>query len=240
MTDGTLRTTVDGDVVVVRVPDPAGAATKVSLWSDIELGDTSFEQVEGGWELRLTDLPVDRLEYLLDVDGDLGPDSTNPQTVDGAFGAHSWVALDGYRPPAWLTHEQVLSEQAGVIVEDTPAGDIEVTLWAPADADGDEPLPMLYAHDGPEMAAYGALLDYVGAGIATGALPRMRVALLTPGPRNQRYAANPAYAAALTGHVVPALAALPTDHLPVLTGQSLGGWPRSMPRGPAPAASQGC
>ena len=52
----------------------------------------------------------------------------------------------------------------------------------------------------------------------------MRVALLAPGPRNERYAANPAYADALIGHVVPALrAACPSDHRPVLIGQSLGG-----------------
>jgi enterochelin esterase family protein len=52
----------------------------------------------------------------------------------------------------------------------------------------------------------------------------MRVALLAPGARNERYAANPAYAAALTGHVVPGLLeASPTGHRPVLAGQSLGG-----------------
>ena len=111
-----------------------------------------------------------------------------------------------------------------------------MALWAPADADGDDPLPMLYAHDGPEMASYGGLLDYVGAGIAAGRLPRMRVALLSPGPRNRRYAANPAYAAALTDHVVPALtAACPTDHRPVLIGPEPGrASPPSTRRGRAP------
>ncbi len=224
MTVGELRTAVDGDVVVLRFPDPEEAAESVRLWCDLDLGDTTFDAVDGGWELRLKDLPVDRLEYLLDVDGVQGVDPTNPLTVDGAFGEHSWVALAGYEPPGWLDGEQVASEQSGVVVEDTPVGDIEVALWAPADADGDDPLPMLYAHDGPEMASYGGLLDYVGTGIAAGRLPRMRVALLSPGPRNQQYAANPAYAAALTDHVVPALVdACPTDHRPVLTGQSLGG-----------------
>ncbi len=214
MTDGTFRTTVDGDVVVVRTPDPGGTATKVRLWSDLELGDTTFTQVEGGWELQLSDLPVDRLEYLVDVDGDLAPDPTNPQRVDGAFGAHSWVALDGYRPPAWLDAPTVSGES-----HELQVGDVDLVLWEPPGADH-----LLLAHDGPEMAAYGGLLDFVASAIAAGTIPPTRVALLDPGPRNQRYAADPGYAAALSEEIVPALiAAAPTTAPPVLLGQSLGG-----------------
>src|SRR4051794_37420498 len=52
----------------------------------------------------------------------------------------------------------------------------------------------------------------------------MRVALLSPGEaRDERYAANPAYAAALVDEVIPALTAeLETAYRPVLLGQSLG------------------
>ena len=215
VTDGALRTAVDGDVVVVRLPDPEGVASKVSLWSDLELGDTTFEQVEGGWELRLTDLPVDRLEYLLDVDGDLAPDPTNPQTVGGAFGDHSWVALDGYRPPAWLDAPKV----SGELRDLSELSDVDVVVWEPPGAEH-----LLLAHDGPEMAAYGGLIEFVAASIAAGTIPPTRVALLDPGPRNQRYSANPEYAATLSDQVVPALlAAAPTVSYPVLLGQSLGG-----------------
>jgi len=73
------------------------------------------------------------------------------------------------------------------------------------------------------MDAYGDLTAYVGALVAAGRLPRMRVALVAAGPRNQRYAANPAYARALSGRVVPALTeAVATTGRPVLMGQSLG------------------
>lgn len=214
MTDGTFRTTVDGDVVVVRLPDPGGTARKIRLWSDLDLGDTTFDEVEGGWELRLTDLPVDRLEYLLDIDGDLSPDPLNPQLVDGAFGAHSWVALDDYRPPAWLDAPTVSGESRAMQV-----GDVDLVVWEPPGADH-----LLLAHDGPEMAAYGGLLDFVASAIAAGTIPSTRVALLDPGPRNQRYAASPGYAATLGEEIVPALlAASPTTAPPVLLGQSLGG-----------------
>ena len=225
MSDEAFVTAIDDQGVALRLPDDEHEAGKVRLWCDLDLVDAAFSRVEQGWELRLADLPVDRLEYLVEVDGETRLDQTNPQTVDGAFGQHSWVGLPSYEPPVWLDAPQVASEQAGVVIEDTPAGDVEVTVWAPADADGEEPLPVLLVHDGPEMATYGELLTWAGAGIAGGRLPRLRVALLAPGTtRNERYSANPAYATALTGDVLPALLdACPSDHRPVLVGQSLGG-----------------
>jgi enterochelin esterase family protein len=100
---------------------------------------------------------------------------------------------------------------------------VDLELWAPLDAPTSEPLPLLLCHDGPEMDAYGGLTSYVGALVAADLLPRMRVALLSPGPRNKRYAANPAYSRALTTRVVPAInEAAPTRGRPVLMGQSLG------------------
>jgi enterochelin esterase family protein len=74
------------------------------------------------------------------------------------------------------------------------------------------------------MAAYGGLTDFVAAMVQAGELPRMRVALVAPGPdRNARYAANPAYTKALTEDVLPhLLAACPTEDAPVIMGQSLG------------------
>ena len=45
---------------------------------------------------------LDCLEYLFDADGAMAPDPGNPDQVDGAFGPHSWLAMPGYLPPAWL------------------------------------------------------------------------------------------------------------------------------------------
>jgi enterochelin esterase family protein len=181
--------------------------------------------VEGGWEVRLTDLPVDRLEYLLDVDGDLRPDPSNPRVTGGPFGDHSWIALPSYREPAWLSCDRVDGERATVTLSRTGAGRIDAEIWSPARASAEDALPMLLCHDGPEMDAYGDLTAYVAALVAAGDLPPMRVGLVAPGPRrNQRYAANPRYARALTTRLVPALLdAVPTLGLPVLAGQSLGG-----------------
>ena len=219
-----LVTEVEGDDVVVRYADPAHVATHVGVWAHLPLGDTTMRRVAGGWEARLADLPVDRLEYLLDVDGDLRPDPGNPRRTGGPFGDHSWIPLPVYSEPAWLGQPGIASERATLTLSRTGAGRVDVDIWSPADASNDEPLPLLLSHDGPEMDTYGGLTSYVGALVAGGRLPRLRVALVAAGPRrNRRYAANPAYARALTTRVVPAITdAVATDGRPVLIGQSLG------------------
>ena len=59
--------------------------------------------------------------------------------------------------------------------------DVAVRIWSPADAEAADPLPLLVANDGPEYAALAGLTDFCAAGIASGALPPHRVALVAPG-----------------------------------------------------------
>jgi enterochelin esterase family protein len=217
-------TEVEGDDVVVRYDDPDHVATRVSVWAHLRIGDTSMREVSGGWEVRLSDLPVDRLEYLLDVDGELGPDPSNPRLTPGPFGDHSWIPLPAYREPRWLGRETCAAERGALTLSRTGAGRLDAEIWSPAGLPAGQPLPLLISHDGPEMDAYGGLTSYAGAMVAAGTLPPMRVALVSPGPRrNKRYAANPAYSRALTTRLVPALTAtVATVGRPVLIGQSLG------------------
>jgi enterochelin esterase family protein len=217
-TSALAPTAVGGDEVVFRLADPEHELDGVSLWLDLVLPadwpeDLSLAPVEGGWELRLGLPDLDCLEYLFDAGGDMAPDPGNPDQVDGAFGPHSWLALPGYAPPAWLEAEGRPGERHPLTV-----GDLDLEVWEP-DGSAGEPLPLLLVHDGAEMDTYGRVLHYAAT------RPPMRVALLSPGgARDERYAANPAYAAALVGDVLPALrAAYPTAYEPVLLGQSLGG-----------------
>lgn len=211
------------------LPDSDGEWDSVRLWSDFDLGDTSFERVPGGWQLRLAAdrlPPVDRLEYLFEVDRNGAThtmlDPGNPRRVGGAFGDHSWWSF-GYHPPAWLTVMPVYGERQDVAVADTPVGEVHLQIWSPFGTDPDAELPLLLSHDGPEMDTLGELTRFVAAKIACEDLPPMRVGLLAPGPRNERYAANPAYADTLCEIVVPLLRQLaPTAGAPVLMGQSLG------------------
>ena len=204
-----MRTEVDDDGLVLRLADPAHEFRRVSVWCAVDLGvRPELARVDGGWELRVGRPDLDCVEYLFDVDGGLRPDPGNPDVVDGAFGPHSWVALPGYRRPAWLDADPV----AGVR-RPGGAGEVDVEVWEPHDG----PLPLLLVHDGPEMDRFGDVVRYVATG------PRVRVALLSPGPRDDAYSANPDYAARLVGEVVPWLTARhPTVGRPVLLGQSLG------------------
>ena len=210
-------TTVQTHRIVFRYPDPGHRVAGVRLWTDLDLGpDLDLTPTDEGWELRVPTPPVDCLEYLFDVaDQGMLVDPTNPEIKDGAFGPHSFLALPGYVEPRWLD------------LTPAPGGFTEVAtdavVWQPGSAASNDRLPMLVAHDGPEMDGYGELTRYAAALVGAGELPPMRVALLAPGPRDERYAANPAYPAMLAGTALPRLLRqYPSDHRPVLVGQSLG------------------
>lgn len=204
---------VSGDEVAFRLADPGHELRGVRLWQDVGLpgGETWFARTPGGWSLRVPRPPVDRLEYLFELrrgDGtEMVLDPGNPRSVDGAFGAHSVVEFPGYRAPSWLDAEGVASRREAVDVGVAGLDDtVHAVVWSPADAVAREPLPLLVVHDGPEYDRLGGLTTYTGAAIASGALPRHRVALLAPGHRDDWYSANPAYADALCATVLPALA----------------------------------
>jgi enterochelin esterase-like enzyme len=211
-------TAVEDDWIVFRLSDPDHELAEVKVWSDVELApeqqsDLRMAAVEGGWELRLGLPDLDCLEYLFDADGTMAPDPGNPDRVEGAFGPHSWLAMPGYEAPSWLDLSAADGKRHQLTV-----GEIDVEVWEPVDH-AEAPLPLLLVHDGAEMDAYGGVVRYAAT------RPPMRVALLSPGSeRDERYAANTAYAAALVGEVIPALiGAFPTSYEPVLLGQSLGG-----------------
>lgn len=220
---------VDGAELVFRFADPDRTATAVRLWQDLGVpGDQlDFTAVDGGWELRLQRPTTHRVEYRFEVTTDDGTaeitDPTNPDVVGSAFGDRSWLALPGYLPPAWTTVEPVPSNLVDLTVTGTPVGDVDVQLWSPLDAEPHEPLPLLLAHDGPEFAVFAGLPHYLGAMVATGELPRARLALLRPGDRNPWYAASPDHTTALVDHVLAAVRfAVATASVPVLMGASLG------------------
>lgn len=89
-------------------------------------------------------------------------------------------------------------------------------VWSPVRDDA-RPLPLLVAHDGSMYAEQVGLTAYAG-------VPLCRIALLDPGDRLPDYAANPGYAAALVGEVLPSVRARFAVAGPVVgLGASLGG-----------------
>ena len=216
---------VKGAEVVFRLSDPGHALAGVRLWEELGLAaeQVEFKPVDYGWELRLPRPSVHRMEYLFDIaDAGMRTDPTNPRVVGGAFGEHSWLPLPGYVEPDWLAIEPIPSTLTPLLVDPTPVGPVDVQVWAPEGIAPSFELPLLLAHDGPEFASYAGLTHYVGAMVADGTLPPLRLALIRPGSRNLWYAANPAYAIALTQHVLPAVATAYKSRRPVMMGASLG------------------
>jgi enterochelin esterase-like enzyme len=201
-----------------RVADPDGRYAAVRLRSDLH-ADPDF-QLEGDEWVLTVDAPVARLEYRLEVelpDGttDTVLDPANPHRAPGAFGEKSVMLAESYEPPAWLEAEAVEGEVEDLAIRARGLGtSVHAQIWN-AGADG----PLLVAHDGPELDRLAGLTRYSGAMIAAGQLPPHRVALLSPGPRDEWYSGSARYASALAADVLPALN--PVD--PVGMGASLGG-----------------
>ena len=228
-------TTASGPVVErgwirLRLPDPDEELALVRLGTDRGFPAVSnrFAREGDGWTLQLPAPALRRFEYALDVqlaDGrqERWTDPTNPLRAPGAFGEKSVVELPGYAAPAWLAAERVPGATDVLTVASSALGaDLEIALWQPADARDDEPLALLVAHDGPELDQLARLTDYAAAQIASGALPRHRVALLAPGDRDQWYSASALYARTLATRVLPAIADAVAVRAPVGLGASLG------------------
>ena len=216
----TLRTSaapsgpvVTSTEVTFRFPDPEARLSGVRLAQQVRIpGDRlGFTRRGGIWQLTLPRPPVQRMEYRFELrhaDGGVEEvcDPANPLRAPGAFGDKSVLEFAGYRPPAWLDAPVLPGVETGLAVPSRYLrAEVDVRVWAPADADPAERLPLLVAHDGPEYAALSGLTTYAAALTAAGRLARHRVALLGPGNRDEWYSANVSYAKALALAVLPAI-----------------------------------
>ena len=205
------------DSVTFRLSDaeaeggPSLAGTR--LLPALSLPDTGldFDYADGFWHLTLARPPAGRMEYRFQVRHPAGEleeicDPGNPLRAPGAFGDKSVVEFPGYTAPGWLTAERVDGDHLDLAIPSPQLGhDVAARIWGPVDAETTEPLPLLVAHDGPEYDRLADLTGFAAALIRAGRLPRHRVALLTPGDRDDEYSANPVYARALHDAVLPAL-----------------------------------
>jgi len=222
---------VQHDSIAFHLPDPDEELAGVHLATDrgFPVDATPFVREGARWTLRMPAPALARFEYALAVQRADGrhehwADPANPLRAPGAFGEKSVVALPGYAEPAWLAAERVPGATDALRVASSALGaELGVTLWSPEGARYDEPLPLLVAHDGPELDDLARLTDYAAAQIACGALPRHRVALLAPGDRDQWYSASALYARTLATRVLPAIADAVAVRAPVGAGASLGG-----------------
>ncbi|HTW09890.1 MAG TPA: alpha/beta hydrolase-fold protein [Acidimicrobiales bacterium] len=217
---------VGASAATFRLADPHRRLRAARVLDEIGLrGPLDMAYGSGEWRLRLPRPPVDRMEYLYEIEDRHGKrttitDPANPRRAAGAFGEKSEARFPGYVPPAWLDWPQVGHAVVPFEPRATVLGrPLTGSIWQPESLSYREGAPLLVVHDGPEYATLGSFTNYLGAAIGAGALPRLRAALLDPGDRNRWYAANSDYASALAAtisSVVPAT-------VRIAVGLSLGG-----------------
>jgi enterochelin esterase family protein len=177
---------------------------------------------DGEWRLRLPRPPVDRLEYLLALDGELQPDPTNPLRAPGPFGDKSVLEWPEYRPPDWLDSiaDEGPVERLEIRCRRLVAR-VQVLLYTTPDPPGPH-APLLVVHDGPEYAEFSALTRFLDAMSWEERVPPLRAALLQPVDRDDTYSASALYAAALVRELLPEIARRAPHGARVGVGASLG------------------
>ncbi|MGB6572649.1 MAG: alpha/beta hydrolase-fold protein [Trebonia sp.] len=218
------------DAVTFRLADPEHRLAGVRLIQDVRIpGDQlGFHRSGDGWKLVIDRPPVNRMEYLLELRHAGGGTETvldpgNSRQVAGAFGPKSVLEFPGYTPPSWLS---TAAEPGNVTHVDVPVkaldAAVSVRVWSPQGTQPGERLPLLVVHDGPEYDTLASLTRYLSAGVAGHWLPRLRAALLSPGPRNRWYSASMRYTRALCTTVLPAITGRVATSGRVGMGTSLG------------------
>jgi enterochelin esterase-like enzyme len=216
--------------VTFRLADQEHHLAGVRLVQDVRIpGDQlGFHRSGDGWELVIDRPPVNRMEYLLELRHAGGGTETvldpgNQRQVAGAFGPKSVLEFPGYTPPGWLS---VTAGPGDVTEVDVPVkaldAAVSVRIWSPEGTPDDERLPLLVAHDGPEYDTLAGLTRYLSAGVAGHRIPRLRAALLSPGPRDRWYSASMRYTRALCAAVLPAITSRVATSERVGMGASLG------------------
>ncbi|HEV2590849.1 MAG TPA: alpha/beta hydrolase-fold protein [Gaiellaceae bacterium] len=215
---------VEPDAVEFAVPDPEHELQRVSLAQELRrprLGPP-LEWADGAWRGRFARPEVDRIEYLLEVDGDLQPDPANPLRAPGPFGDKSVIEWPEYEPPAWLDTIADPGPTEWIEIRSPRlVARVRVLLYSTPDPPPTD-APMLVVHDGPEYAEYSSLTRFLDAMSWEEQIPPMRAALVQPIDRNETYSASAQYAAALAREIIPALERQAPHGVRIGMGASLG------------------
>jgi enterochelin esterase family protein len=182
----------------------------------------AFAWSDGAWRLTFARPEVDRLEYLIGVDGSYVPDPLNELRAPGPFGDKSVVEWPEYEAPAWLDS----------IADAGPVDEVEircrrlvarvrVLLYSTPEPPGAD-APLLVVHDGPEYAEYAGLTRFLDAMSWEERIPPLRAALIQPVDRNETYSASALYAGALVRELLPEIAKRAPHGKRIGMGASLG------------------
>jgi enterochelin esterase family protein len=215
---------LDGSHVLFRFPDPDKELMGVRLFQEIRRPrngpEFDYNESMGTWELRFPTPNADRFEYMIEVvhrDGgsEMVRDPFNDAVAPGPFGDKSVFELAGYTAPSWTAKEP--DETGSIKALDVKSRPLRTRLpcsiWSPAGAEPDAPLPLLVVHDGPEYGQLSMLTKFLDVMTNEGRIPPIRAALVPPADRDNAYSASAAYSRSLAHEIMPQLLTVaPTPH----------------------------
>ena len=208
----------------LALPDAEQAYSEVQLGQELVRPRPGplFAWENGAWHLDFPRPDVDRMEYLIGVDGDFRLDPGNPKRAAGPFGDKSVVEWPDYEPPAWLDS----IADAGPVEEleircRRLVARVQVQLYSTPEPPGKD-APLLVVHDGPEYAKYAGLTRFLDAMSWEERIPPLRAALIQPVDRDETYSASAQYSAALVRELLPAIGKRAPHTIRIGMGASLG------------------
>jgi enterochelin esterase family protein len=212
------------DAVDLVLPDPEHRFGEVVLGQEVSRPRPGprFAWSDGAWRLTFARPEVDRLEYLIGVDGSFAPDPANALRAPGPFGDKSVVVWPEYQPPAWLDSiaDQGPVEELEIRCRRLVAR-VPVLLYSTPEPPGPE-APLIVVHDGPEYARYAGLTRFLDAMSWEERIPPLRAALIQPVDRNETYSASALYAGALVRELLPEITKRAPHGSRIGMGASLG------------------
>jgi len=227
---------VSGSQVVFRLADATHGLESVRLFQEVSWPreGPELERVAAGFEVVFPRPPVNRMEYLFQLQhrqggSSLVPDPANALRAPGPFGEKSVIEFPEYRTPDWTKVAVFPRGQVDQFEIPCPilGAAMPCRLWSSAGRQAAEPLPLLVALDGLEYDQYCGLTQMLDLMVTQGELPPMRAALLHPVRRDRDYAASIDFSRSLAEEVLPhldGLVAVPDDKRQrVGMGASLGG-----------------
>jgi enterochelin esterase-like enzyme len=206
------------------LPDPEHRFERVVLGQEVARprSGPAYAWDDGAWRVTFPRPELDRLEYLVGIDGEWQPDPFNPLRAAGPFGDKSVVEWPEYTPPPWLDSiadpgpiEHVELRSRRLVAR------VQVLLYSTPEPPG-AGAPLVVAHDGPEYAHYAGLTRFLDAMSWEERIPPLRAALIQPVDRNETYSASALYAAALVRELLPQIAKLAPHGKRIGMGASLG------------------
>jgi enterochelin esterase-like enzyme len=197
-----------------------GDAGEVTIQGDYQEGwsrQMPLQRIDCGEEdffyYEFRDIPADtRVDYILVVDGNAGPDPRNPRQTPSGFGSHSELAMPGFKRTSLL--RLIPGARRGEMTSvqwqprDAALAERRIEVYLPNNFDSTFVYPILLVHDGQEALQFAFMRKQLDNLISARIINPLIAVFVPPVEREAEYveALMPAYSKAMHTDLLPFLA----------------------------------